>query len=92
MRVTLSIDDTVWKEILKFLSERFGKVTGKIREEYISLMLETGLKELKKSEIKGLFEKYKLSEKEAKRLEKIVKEVREYDLLGHLNYYRGKER
>ena len=50
MRVTIDVDEKLWKEIMKYITEKFGTPYGKYRKIVINELLRKSLEEIKREE------------------------------------------
>ena len=80
MRVTIDVDEKLWKEIMKHITEKYKTPYGKYRKAAINELLKIGLKEAKRSKNIDEFKKVILSTKVSPEflsfLEKISKNIR----------------
>jgi hypothetical protein len=51
MRVTIDVDERVWKELTEYIIKKHGKLYGKYRKNAVNDVLKLGLKALKKSNV-----------------------------------------
>ena len=77
MRVTIDVDEKLWKEIMKKITEKYGVPYGKYRKLFINEILKRGMKNLEeKEDFKSFLISSKISPKFLEFLSKMSKEIR----------------
>ncbi len=80
MRVTIDVDEKLWKEIMKHITEKYRTPYGKYRKAAINELLKIGLKEVKRTKNTEEFKKAMLSTKVSSEflsfLENVSKNIR----------------